>query len=150
VKRRLHWWRVPLLWTLLGLFSLRVLGQVYVGLYSPGWLPPWPEWYSGLLPYPLLLPAQILLLMWMALITYDNSRRNGTFWVESDVVKRRLRWIAAIYAGVMLLRYVLTMALKPEMRWLHGTIPIAFHWLLAAYIATLTLASSACTDRSSR
>ncbi len=147
MSQRVFWWRVPLLWTLLGLFMLRVLGQVYVGLYSPEWLPPWSEWYSGLLPYPLLLPVQILLLMWLAVVTCDNSRCIGTFWVETNVVKHRLRWLAAVYAGVMLLRYVLTMALEPEMRWFHGTIPIAFHWVLAAYIVTLTVRA---TDKSRR
>jgi hypothetical protein len=131
--------RPVLLWSLQGLFMLRVLGQVYVGLYAPAWLPPWPEWYSGLLPYPLLLPAQILLLMWMTMISYDNTRRTGCFHVESERIRRRLRWLAAIYAGIMAMRYVLTMALAAEMRWLHGTIPIAFHFVLAGYIAALTL-----------
>ena len=128
-----------LLWTLQGLFLVRVLGQVYVGLYAPAWLPPWSEWYSGLLPYPLLLPAQILLLMWMTMISYDNTRRGGPFHVQSERVKRRLRWLAAVYAGIMAARYVLTMVLAPEMRWLHGTIPIAFHFVLAGYITALTL-----------
>ncbi len=131
--------RSVLLWTLLALFLSRVLGQIYVGLYSPAALPPWPEWYSGLLPYPLLLPAQMLLLMWMAVISYDNSRGAGVFLVESMVLSRRLRWIAAIYFGAMVLRYILTMTLKPEMRWFHGTIPIAFHCVLAGFIAALTL-----------
>lgn len=135
---RLH----PLiLWSLQALFLLRVLGQVHVGLYAPDWLPPWREWYSGLLPYPLLLPAQLLLLMWMTVISYDNTRKAGRFYVESARVRRRLRWLAALYAGVMALRYALTMALAPEMRWLHGTIPIAFHFVLAAYIAALTIPS---------
>jgi hypothetical protein len=137
-----------LLWTLQGLFLLRVLGQVYVGLYAPAWLPPWPEWYSGLLPYALLLPAQILLLMWMTVISYDNTRGAGRFHVESERVRRRLRWIAAIYAGAMALRYVLTMMLEPEMRWLHGTIPIAFHFVLAGYIAAMTLADRPDRQRS--
>lgn len=128
-----------ILWVLQGLFLLRVLGQVYVGLYAPAWLPPWPEWYSGLLPYPLLLPAQVLLLMWMTMISYDNTRGAGRFCVESARVRRRLRWFAVLYAAVMAVRYVLTMALAPEMRWLHGTIPIVFHWVLASYIAALTL-----------
>jgi hypothetical protein len=132
-----------LLWTLQGLFLLRVLGQVYVGLYAPAWLPSWPEWYSGLLPYPLLLPAQIVLLMWMTMISYDNTRGAGRFYVESASVQRRLRWIAALYLAIMATRYVLTMALAPEMRWLHGTIPIAFHFVLAAYIGALTLRTRA-------
>ncbi len=37
----------------------------------------------------------------------------------------------------MVLRYVLTMALHSERRWLHGTIPIVFHWVLAGYLWTL-------------
>lgn len=135
-----------LLWTLQALFFLRVLGQVYVGLYAPDWLPPWSEWYSGLLPYPLLLPAQILLLAWMTVISYDNTRRAGQFYVESERVRRRLRWIATLYAGVMLARYVVTMALQPEMRWLHGTIPIVFHLVLAGYIAALALPTKVRSD----
>jgi hypothetical protein len=34
-------------------------------------------------------------------------------------------------------RYVLTMALHPELRWFTGTIPIWFHFVLAAFIFTL-------------
>lgn len=141
MTRALVRWQPLLLWILQGLFALRVLGQIYVGIYAPGWLPRWPEWYSGLLPYPLLLPTQLLLLMWMTTVSYDNSRKSGAFYVESPIVKRRLRWFAVLYAGVMLLRYVLTMALNPELRWLHGAIPIVFHLVLASYIALLTLDS---------
>ena len=48
---------LPLMWACVVLFMFRVLGQVYVALYAPRWLPPMGEWYSGLLPYYLLLPA---------------------------------------------------------------------------------------------
>lgn len=37
----------------------------------------------------------------------------------------------------MLLRYVLTMTFHPEMRWLGGTIPIFFHFVLAGFIFVL-------------
>jgi hypothetical protein len=40
---------------------------------------------------------------------------------------------SAIYAGAMVLRYVLTMALHPDQRWLGGTIPIFFHFVLAGF-----------------
>jgi hypothetical protein len=43
---------------------------------------------------------------------------------------------SAIYAGAMTLRYVLTMIYRPEMRWLGGTIPIFFHFVLAAFLFT--------------
>ena len=57
--------RIRVLWICVGLFLLRVLGQLEVVLIAPAWLPPMEQWYSGLLPYPLLLPAQILILMLM-------------------------------------------------------------------------------------
>jgi len=125
------------LWLLLGLFVLRVVGQIVVGLLSPAWLPPWREWYSGLLPYPLLLPAQLALIAWMVALNVQNTTGTGRWRVESPRVRRVLRVLAGLYAGAMLLRYVLTMVLVPEMRWLHGTIPIVFHWVLAAYVAVL-------------
>ena len=45
--------------------------------------------------------------------------------------------LAGIYALSMVVRYVLTMALHPELRWFTGTIPIWFHFVLAAFIFTL-------------
>ena len=62
---------VPLMWVCVVLFMFRVLGQVYVALYAPRWLPPMREWYSGLLPYYLLLPAQLLIFALMAIVAYD-------------------------------------------------------------------------------
>lgn len=142
--------RDALLWILLALFALRVAGQVVVGLFAPDWLPPWNEWYSGLLPYPILLPVQLLLIAWMAVVTWQNMHGRGRFFVESDRARRRLRWFAALYASAMLVRYILTMTLKPEMRWLHGTLPIFFHFVLAAYIALLTFQQDSSRDRTSR
>ncbi len=62
-----------LLWTTTALFLLRVVGQIEVWLLAPDWLPPMQAWYSGLLPYPLLLPAQILLLMLMPVLAYRRT-----------------------------------------------------------------------------
>jgi hypothetical protein len=42
-----------------------------------------------------------------------------------------------VYAGSMVLRYLLTMTLQPEMRWFGGVIPITFHFVLAAFIFIL-------------
>jgi hypothetical protein len=134
--------RVVGLWVLLGLFVLRVAGQLVVGLFAPAWLPAWHEWYSGLLPYPFLLPAQVLLIAWMVVVNHQNAMGQGRFSVESVRARRWLRSLAALYAGAMLVRYVLTMTLRPEMRWLHGTIPIVFHCVLAAYLALLSMAPS--------
>ena len=59
---------LPLMWACVILFMFRVLGQVYVALYAPRWLPPLREWYSGLLPYYPLLPAQRLISGFMTIV----------------------------------------------------------------------------------
>jgi hypothetical protein len=39
-----------------------------------------------------------------------------------------------IYAARMVLRYVLTLTYRPEMRWFGGTLPIPFHFVLAGFL----------------
>ena len=121
------------------LFLGRVLGQILAERAAPSWLPAVEHWDSGLLPYPVLLPAQILILMFMSLVTYDTFRRNGLWYVRKYRTKRILRRVAYLYMAAMALRYVLTMALLPELRWFGQTIPIAFHFVLASYILILGL-----------
>ena len=126
------------LWLLAALFFLRVLGQVLVAFAHVGWLPAMGEWYSGLLPYPLLLPAQILILTVMLKIGLDFSRGAGWSVVPRPRLAPWLVGFSAVYFAVMVIRYVLTMALHPERRWLGtGTIPVVFHWVLAGYLFTL-------------
>jgi hypothetical protein len=48
-----------------------------------------------------------------------------------------LMWLSYIYAFAMAVRYVVTMTLHPELRWFTGTIPIWFHFVLAAFLYTL-------------
>ena len=131
------------IWVLQGLFALRVLGQIYVGLYQPVWLPSWDEWYSGLMPYPWLLPTQLVMLMAMTATSYDYTRGDGRLFIESMRVRRTVRVVSYVYAAAMLIRYCLTMWLEPEMRWLHGTIPIVFHLVLATYLYLLTVKPTA-------
>lgn len=90
------------------------------------------HWYSGLMPYRYLLPAQLVLLALMAVIVADVYRDEGLFamtWWES--LATPLRLAAGIYFLSMVLRYVLTMIFKPERRWFRRTIPIWFHMVLA-------------------
>src|SRR5262245_18755949 len=122
---------------LTGLFFTRVLGQVLVAFLDVRFLPPMAEWYSGLLPYPILLPVQVVMLVVMAKIDTDVGRGTGAFARRSAGVGRVLRCGSYVYAASMMLRYVLTMTWHPERRWLHGTIPIVFHWVLAGYVWTL-------------
>lgn len=142
--------RIPMLWGLQGVFLLRVLAQLEVVLVEPIWLPPMGAWYSGLIPYPILLPVQIGILMWMTIISYDNTRRAGLFFVQSPRVRGVLVVISTAYFAMMLARYLLTMVLHPESRWLGGVIPILFHWVLAAYIGLLAANSESHANSSAR
>jgi hypothetical protein len=122
-----------LLWTTTALFLLRVVGQIEVWLLAPDWLPPMQAWYSGLLPYPLLLHAQILLLMLMAVLAYrrtvatpDAEQNRGRL--------RMLRGLALVYFATMAVRLVWTLRAHGAEFYLHGGIPIAFHWVLALFL----------------
>jgi hypothetical protein len=130
------------MWLALGLFLLRVLAQIYAGLYAPAWLPAMEQWYSGLLPYPVLLPAQVLLLMLMTVVSTDNTRGRGRFCVESTTARSWLLRSAALYALVMLARYGVTSWVNGWSWWFRGTLPILFHWVLASYLLALGANSS--------
>lgn len=132
------------------LFLGRVFGQILVLHAAPPWLPPVEHWQSGLLPYPLLLSAQILILMFMSLVTYDTFRKNGIWFVRRPGTKRVLRRIAYLYMATMCLRYVMTMALVPELRWFGQTIPIVFHFVLASYILVIGLRTEQQVSRRSK
>jgi hypothetical protein len=103
-----------------------VLGQALVAFFGVTWLPPVERWYSGLVPYALLLPSQILIIGLMAKICADFTRGRGYFFAPP----RRflaLSWLTFgyLYLAAMLLRAVLV--------W-DRPIPIVFHWVLAAFI----------------
>ncbi|MFT4175165.1 MAG: hypothetical protein QM627_00780 [Luteolibacter sp.] len=130
-----------LLWLMTFLFFTRVVGQILVGIYAPTFLPPWSEWYSGLLPYPWLLICQILLLMLMTAVNTDTIRQSGRFHVSSPRAVKILRVSATIYASIMIVRYAVVMTFNPEQRWFGGTIPIVFHLILAFWIFLLSVRS---------
>ena len=98
-----------------------------------------PHWYSGLLPYPLLLPSQLAILAVQAVICVQFIRGRGRLVVpRRRAVGHGLIALAVIYAASMIIRYGLTMTWYPERRWLGpGTIPSAFHVVLAGFIATV-------------
>jgi hypothetical protein len=113
---------------LTALFAARVLGQALVAFVGVTWLPPMEAWYSGLLPYPVLLPVQVLILAVQLVIDRDVWRGRGFFARSRPRAGRALRWLAAAYALAMVVRYALTRA---------HLVPIVFHLVLAAYLFVL-------------
>jgi hypothetical protein len=123
------------LWLLLSLFFLRVIGQLFVTLgVGRGVLPPMEEWYSGLLPYRFLLPAQILILVVLGRVALDYTRGTGLAARPNRRLGSALLAFGSVYLGVMLLRYAIRMTLYPAERWTGGSVPIFLHWVLAAFL----------------
>ena len=80
----------------------------------------------------ILLPAQLLLLAIMTAITLAVYRDEAFFATDRwDRAAPILAVISGVYFVSMVLRYVLTMALRPERRWFKRTIPIWLHMVLA-------------------
>ncbi|HEY0159042.1 MAG TPA: hypothetical protein VGF28_17280 [Thermoanaerobaculia bacterium] len=117
---------VPLLTILLALFIARVLGQLVVVLFHPAWLPPMEAWYSGLLPYPLLLPAQLAIVVLM--VAMIRQVRRGA--PPSRRLANGIFVFAALYAAGMLVRLLILQK---------GHIPVVFHWVLAAFLFTYAM-----------
>jgi uncharacterized protein len=111
-----------------GLFALRVAGQIGVRLLRPSWLPPMAEW--NFVPYRILLPAQLAILVVMAVLVLDVVR-------PGNAVARGVIGCAVAYWAAMALRYAVRMTRRPDQRWLGGTIPIVFHCVLAGFLFVL-------------
>lgn len=116
------------------LFALRVLGQAMVAFVGVTFLPPMSHWQSGLLPYPALLSSQILILVVMVRVSVECRRGRGIFGTPRPGWAFPLRTLSILYFAAMVLRYVLTMTFRPEMRWLGNAIPIFFHFVLAGFL----------------
>jgi hypothetical protein len=125
----------PILWLLTALFTVRVSGQVLVALRSPSWLPPMNEW--NLTPYRLLLPVQLAILCVMTWIDVSFSIPSGPPVDRTQAFGWVLIAFSAVYAGAMIVRYVVRMRRRPAARWFGGTIPIVFHLVLATYLYAL-------------
>ena len=122
-----------LLWFLQGLFLARVIGQILVQFWGVEFLPPSPEWYSGVVDYPPLLLFQLTILGLQTWVNVNFTQRAGFFAGRSRRFGKALVVFGAIYLLVMVTRYALRMTLYPLERWSGGSIPIFFHWVLASY-----------------
>ena len=110
------------------LFAVRVAGQLVVLARRPAWLPPMEQW--NLLPYPILLPLQLALLVLMSALVAGTVEPGAT-------TARGLIGAAFLYWLAMAVRYAVRMVRRPAERWFGGVIPIVFHCVLAAFLFVL-------------
>ena len=87
-------------------------------------LPPMQAWYSGLMPYPYLLPSQIALIALMSWICVDFTRRRGFFYAPRRFFATWWLGFGWIYLAAMIGRFA----------WFGLSIPVVFHWVLAAFV----------------
>jgi hypothetical protein len=116
------------------LFGARVVGQLEALLVAPAWLPDMDTWYSGLMPYHFLLPAQIAILMLMAVVAWNRRIRGGQFARAHPRVAQALRILAVLYFAVMAIQLAVNINENGADFWREGAIPVAFHWVLALFI----------------
>ena len=121
------------LWAFTVLLIARVAGQLIVATSAPRWLPPMEQWQSGLLPYPVLVAGQAVVLTLMIWISIDFARGTGFWLAPHPALGRAALWWSYLYFAAMVVRYVRRMARRPDQRWLGGTIPIVFHSFVAAF-----------------
>ena len=116
------------------LFVGRVVGQVAVALAAPSWLPPMSQW--NLLPYRYLLPIQAGFIAVMATVSaaFLRGTVDGLLTEPRRAVGAAVVAVSGVYAGAMAVRYAVRMKHRPGQRWFGGTIPIVFHWVLAAFL----------------
>ena len=135
--KSLHRRYVTMLAPLLAMFCLRVIGQLIVAIFHVPYLPPMEQWYSGLIPYPILLPCQMAIIGFYGKVCLDLVRGEGYFARLHPRLGQALRIFGPVYLAAMIIRYIVRMALYPQQRWTGGSIPIFFHWVLAAFLIVL-------------
>ena len=121
----------PWLWLLLALFVVRVVAQPLALLTSAPFLPPFEAWHSGVLPYPALVAAQLLIIAWLARTAWRMTSAAVT---PSYRVGVTLLTLGGIYFGVMLMRLILGLTILTSSRWFSSILPTVFHIVLASYL----------------
>ena len=124
----------PWLVALAGLFVLRVLAQLIQAVYPVAWLPPFEAWHGAVLPYPLLVAAQCLIIGVLAWIIVR---------VRAEAITPR-RWkvrvcflFGGVYFGFMAVRLIGGLTVLGDHAWFSKTLPAVFHLVLAAFILLL-------------
>jgi hypothetical protein len=118
------------LWVLTGLFAFRVMAQP-AALVFDGLLPSFNSWDGGVMPYPVLLVTQIVILGWLARTAWRFS--TGTI-VPRRQMGRAALTFGGVYFAVMFLRLLLGATALSHVRWFASPLPAVFHLVLATYL----------------
>lgn len=112
-------------------FLGRVVAQLAQAVAEVAALPPFDDWQSGALPYPVLLATQIAILIGQSAII--SGVASGRF-RPSPVVRRSLAVFGLLYLGVMIVRLVLGSTALAGDSWFDAILPSIFHLVLASFV----------------
>lgn len=124
-------------WTLsllLALFVFRVVAQLWQYAWPTDRLPAFSAWQSGLLPYPLLVLSQLMLIA--AGVWAIRGVAHGTLAPPHRVV-RALQVFGWIYGIAMALRLLAGLTILQDARFFGATLPAVFHLVLASLLIVL-------------
>ncbi len=113
------------------LFLFRTIAQLVQLLWPVSWLPDFSIWHSGTLPYGLLLPVQILILVAMVLFVarlLTGKIKHRPQW------SRALKTVGIIYFSLMLFRLIAGVTFLSHLHWFASSIPAFFHLVLATFL----------------
>lgn len=118
------------LWLLLALFCFRVAAQL-AALAEPDFLPHFEAWHSSVVPYWLLLTAQVLIIIIFAWTAWRFTRgevraQPGLGWL--------LVGLGSVYFVVMVVRLVLGLTVYASHPWFGRLLPTVFHLVLASFL----------------
>ncbi len=134
MKQGQHFFRVLLL--LGGLFVLRVLAQLLQAIRPVSALPPFEEWHSGVMSYPVLLSVQLLIVVFVAAVLWRVRMRS----MSPRRWKYRICFVVGgVYFATMAFRFVAGMTVLSDVAWFSSSIPAFFHMVLATFLLTLGL-----------
>lgn len=119
---------------LTALITLRVLAQVIQAMQPTTLLPPFTAFEGSLLPYAVLLPLQVLVVIVLSQVTLAVA--SGAVPPQPT---RGVQLLAGggLYAAVCISRIVVGLAWPEAPAWFRAWIPAATHLLLASYVLTL-------------
>jgi len=121
----------PWLWLLLGLFTIRVLAQPIALRVDTPLLPRFESWHSGVLPYPLLVLTQAVIILWLARTAWMFTTGAIAPRFRLGVVMMAL---GGVYFAAMVMRLLLGATVFGDERWFASPLPTAFHLVLATYL----------------
>lgn len=124
----------PWFLALTGLFVFRVLAQLAQALYPLPLLPPFEVWHGAVLPYPLLVACQVVIVVALSIVTW----RVGGDAVVPRPWKFRLCFALGVpYFLFMAFRLAAGLTFLSDHPWFSKSLPAFFHVVLASFLLLL-------------